>query len=269
MPQLRTTALWALPTVIFCIYLIFATRLDIDIARSFTNNVDRFDAPAWCTFMYRYGLIPGQLLFLASASYALYQYVKQDGSIWQSHAFYITLTLLIGSLFIGHAIVKQFWKRPRPKQTICFGGPYPYCHPLSRFDEKLTTATPLKKKNFRSLPSGHATMGFYFFSLYFVGKRMQRRWIMALGLGLALSLGIALSWARMAQGGHFFSDVFASALIMWLTALFLDRYFQQNTSTREATPKPKMMHPEILLSQRTPLAVSFSLTREVAKLKSK
>lgn len=132
-----------------------------------------------------------------------------------SAASYIFLTLLVGSGLCGHAILKQFWARPRPKQTMLFGGKYPY-HPVWK------PYLGDKDRYLRSLPSGHATMGFYFFALYRLGRRMQKRWLAITGLFTALLLGGLLSWVRMAQGGHFFSDITISCLIMWLSACFLE-----------------------------------------------
>ena len=66
-------------------------------------------------------------------------------------------------------------------------------------------------------------MGFYFFTVALIGMRLQKKRVFYLGLVLTIFLGAALSLIRMAQGGHFFSDVLMSALIMWLTALAFDR----------------------------------------------
>ncbi|WP_231909278.1 phosphatase PAP2 family protein [Candidatus Protochlamydia naegleriophila] len=51
-----------------------------------------------------------------------------------------------------------------------------------------------------------------------MGKYYQNRKLYQAGWILTLFLGGALSLARIAQGGHFLSDILVSALIMWLTA---------------------------------------------------
>jgi len=66
-------------------------------------------------------------------------------------------------------------------------------------------------------------MGFAFFAFYFLGKRLNKKWMSVLGVVLALALGVGLGITRIAQGGHFFSDVLATALIMWLTAFAFDK----------------------------------------------
>ena len=65
-------------------------------------------------------------------------------------------------------------------------------------------------------------MGFYFFSLALVFKRWGRRGLFYAAMAFSFALGIALGITRMAQGGHFLSDVLATALIMWLTAYACD-----------------------------------------------
>jgi membrane-associated PAP2 superfamily phosphatase len=65
-------------------------------------------------------------------------------------------------------------------------------------------------------------MGFYFFAAALICQRFRWRYLSYLCYAFAIALGIALSFARMAQGGHYLSDVLFTALIMWLTALFFD-----------------------------------------------
>lgn len=189
--------------------------LDIRIASWFADDDHRFHAPSWCLFVYNYGLLPGQILFFGSLFVAFAAFCVRHRKIALS-SLYLVLTLVLGSGCIGN-VCKQFWPRPRPKQTILFGGTFPF-QPFFRPYPKQPT------KKLRSLPSGHATMGFYFVSLYFLGRRMRMKWLEKSGLILAFSLGIILAWARMAQGGHFLSDNIVSFVIMIGTAYLLDTF---------------------------------------------
>jgi membrane-associated PAP2 superfamily phosphatase len=67
-------------------------------------------------------------------------------------------------------------------------------------------------------------MGFYFFTLALIARRLDYRKTFWFALILAFGLGISLSLARIAQGGHFFSDTLVSALVMWLSAYACDRW---------------------------------------------
>ena len=139
------------------------------------------------------------------------------------------LTIIFGAGLIIDKSFKDHWGRPRPKQTIEFGGTQPF--------------RPFYKPHFfnpepsKSFPSGHSSMGFYFFSLVFVGRRLGKRWLFQSATMLAIVLGALLCYTRMAQGGHYFSDVLMSAAIMWWTALFFDWLIFQTSTVHEAADK--------------------------------
>src|SRR5262249_29616014 len=127
----------------------------------------------------------------------------------------LSLTLTVGSGFITHTVLKEFWGRPRPRQIVEFGGNQhfrAYYEPL--FDKALEPS--------RSFPCGHSTCGFSFFSLYFLFRRYGAMHLARGALIISFLLGGLLSVARIVQGGHFISDVLMSGLIMWLTAYFVD-----------------------------------------------
>ncbi len=216
--MLSSSVSWKLPLLCFLLYLPFVDAVDHVVASYFLGDHSKFHAPAWSWAVYKYGLIPGQLLCAASALIFVASFFAHRLSSLQRPALYLCLTLAIGSGLFGHALFKQFWERPRPKQVALYGGTYPFC----------SLTTPYRgpaDRHLRSLPSGHATMGFYFFALYFLGRRLGRRWLAWTGLCMAIVLGGLLSWVRLAQGGHFFSDIIVSMLLMWLSAYWVDRVY--------------------------------------------
>jgi lipid A 4'-phosphatase len=112
-------------------------------------------------------------------------------------------------------VLKEHWGRPRPRQIVEFGGNEqfrPYYEPF------FGSASVVM----RSFPSGHSTCGFYFFCLYFIGKRGNSKLLQRAGITIGILLGTLLSAARIVQGGHFMTDVLISALIMWLTCYIID-----------------------------------------------
>ncbi len=117
---------------------------------------------------------------------------------------------------IINALLKPGWGRPRPRQIENFGGNALY---RSFYSPDFGHHTSDK---YKSMPSGHASMGFYFFALAVLGRRLKNRKLEILGYCLAFGLGGLLGLTRIAQGGHFFSDVMISALITWWVALTLD-----------------------------------------------
>lgn len=204
---------WLWPLVFMAVITPFTPTLDLAITRHVfeSSQPPGFHSSPFDTFMYNYGLIPGQLLFAFSGIMLFLSSFFKRWRRWYSASLILVLTLAIGSGLIIHGVLKDHWGRPRPKQVTEFGGTQPF--------------RPYYKPNFfsqpepsKSLACGHCSMGFYFFALALVGRLYRKHWLALGGFALALGLGIALSVARIQQGGHFFSDTLISALIMWLTA---------------------------------------------------
>ncbi len=208
---------WQIPLLFALFFFPLAGWFDNQVASFFAGDEGQFGDPLWCSLVYKHAPLFGQALFIVSTSLVGYGLAKKRFSLWFP-SLYICLTLLLSGGVIGHLLCKRHWTRPRPYQTIQFGGKYPYSHPLCRYKGPI-------EKRLKSMPSSHATWGFYFITLFFVGANLKRRPLMLAGIGLALFLGCLLSVGRLVQGGHYLSDVVASALIMWLTAYGLDRWF--------------------------------------------
>jgi lipid A 4'-phosphatase len=217
---------WLLPLVLFFCYIPFSSAIDLKIADFFSVE-GRFKAPKWTWNVYTYGLIPGQILFVISIVTAFILYFPNARSRLFVPSIYICLVLIVGGGLVSHAIFKQFWQRPRPKQTTLFGAKYPFCPLWKSYKGK-------KDRNLRSLPSGHASMGFYFFALCFVGRRLKKKYLALFGITMACFMGTLLSFARFSQGGHFFSDSVLSLIIMWETCYWLDRVMGDYFDSREA-----------------------------------
>jgi len=166
-------------------------------------------------FVYLWLVVPAQLLcFGAICIFMLSLGIKALRS-YRSMCIVLSCTLIFGSGFITHFLLKEYWGRPRPRQIVDFGGQQQFRPYYKPFFGK----TPEPSKSF---PSGHSTCGFYFFCLYFLFKRMRLKSLAFCGMSLGMSLGLLLSLARIAQGGHFISDIIFSALIMWYAALCID-----------------------------------------------
>jgi membrane-associated PAP2 superfamily phosphatase len=160
--------------------------------------------------IYIAGPLPGWIVVIASSIGLCIPKYKQFRRIF----IYLIATLAIGSGLIVHAALKENWGRPRPKQVLEFGGKElfrPFYKP--NFEETLD--------KHRSFASGHVTMGFFFFTFYFIGRKRHNRALQWFGIGCSFFLGFLLSYARIAQGGHFLSDAVGSLIVMYLTAYFL------------------------------------------------
>lgn len=212
-------AKWWLPILLMVLIAPFTPFLDLNIERFFyqkgVENGSLFVSNAYTSFLFEYGPLPAWIVIGCAAILYLLSFCWSIWKKWRAPSLILLLTLAIGSGFITHALLKDHWGRPRPKQVTEFGG----IQPFRPFYEPNFSHQPEPSKSF---PCGHCTMGFFFFAVAIIGKRQNNISLYWLGMIVAITLGTALSISRMAQGGHFLSDTLMSALIMWLTALTCD-----------------------------------------------
>lgn len=201
-----------LPLFIFFLFTPWSASLDQQITQIFYNN-GRFASHPLLIFFYEYGFMPAWALAGLAAITWCGSYCFSFLKRWRQAALFLLLTLAIGPGLIIHAILKDHWGRPRPKQVIEYGGQQFF---RAFYEPHFSQPEPSK-----SFPCGHCSMGFYFFALALLGKHYQNKYLYYAGMGMALGLGGFLSFVRIAQGGHFFSDTLVSALIMWLIPLGL------------------------------------------------
>lgn len=221
---------WLLPVLAMALITPFTPALDMDLASYFYTPVvggkGEFVDHGFYNFMYFYGVIPGEAAGLLAFIMFVLTYFLPKWKKWRPAALVLLLTMVLGAGFIVHTLLKDQWGRPRPKQVEQFGG--------------IQSFRPYYKPNFfhqpepsKSFPCGHCTMGFYFFAFALVFKRLGKTAWFYCALAFALLLGAALGITRMAQGGHFFSDVLMTALIMWLVAYTCDwLVFENNQKVR-------------------------------------
>lgn len=206
---------WLLPLLFLAAITPFTPGLDLGMARFFYAR-DHFVSTPFEDFVFHYAVYPAFALGFLSLGFWILTFFVPAWKSCRSHCAILMLTMALGAGLFVHTLLKDQWGRPRPRQIVEFGGHQqfrPYY--LPNFFHQ-----PEPSKSF---PCGHCTMGFYFFALALVCSRLGWRKGAFLSYLLALFLGILLGVTRMSQGGHFFSDVLVSALIMWLTANFLDR----------------------------------------------
>jgi lipid A 4'-phosphatase len=119
--------------------------------------------------------------------------VNWQGVGWGDLKF-LTAAWVLGPGLVVNGILKSFWGRARPIQTDWFGGAWPYSPPWLPVDHCARNC---------SFVSGEASASFCLLALAFVVPSRYRV-VMAIG---AMLFAIAIGWARIAAGGHYFSDV--------------------------------------------------------------
>lgn len=208
---------WLIPLVFFIIIAPLTPGLDLGIERYFysmeSESGHRFVNNIYTHIIYHYGPWPTLIVSVLAGLGFCFSYISSNQKHWRRPLLVITLTMAIGSGLLVHLVFKDHWGRPRPKQVIEFGGSH-------AFQPFYVPNLTLKIGREKSFPCGHCSMGYYFFGFALAARRLQshrwfNRWLL-----FALVWGSILGICRMAQGGHFFSDVIAAGVIMWLTALF-------------------------------------------------
>jgi lipid A 4'-phosphatase len=172
----------------------------------------RFENGWFVDFLYRYGNYPallaatgGLVVWVASFYVSRLKPARFLGGL-------LAVALIVGPGLLINTVLKDHYGRPRPRQTTEFGG-------SQRF-------RPLGEPTFdgrgKSFPSGHASMGFFWFvpAIYFWARSRNLAWGLA---ALALFHGGLMGFIRMAQGGHWPSDVFWSGGIVYVSAWILYR----------------------------------------------
>lgn len=231
----RAKSFWLIPILFVGVLTPFTPWLDKTISGFFYNpdalGVDRFVANRFVDFMFDYGIYPAWIVFILSTLGLIASFVSVRFQRWQSPVLAFLLTFIIGAGFFTHLVLKDHWGRPRPKQTIEFGGSQEF----RAFYSPNFFHQPEPSKSF---PCGHCSMGFVFFTVALVGMRLNNKWLTYVGWTAAVLLGSLLGITRIMQGGHFFSDVVMSALILWLTALGIDWLIYQDYCANDSEESP-------------------------------
>ncbi len=209
---------WLVPILLVLLITPFFPTLDLYFSGlAFDPELGKFPRTALQLGIYRYFPWVGNTLATAAFGVVLLSYRITDWKPYRGCCWVVILTLLLGSGWLVNEVLKEYWGRPRPVQIVNFGGIQEYrAWYYPHFFNPITS---------RSFPSGHASAGWFYLCLIPVGWRLKSPTVVKIGATLAVIMGGALSYCRIAMGGHFFSDCVFAALVMWLTALALDRFF--------------------------------------------
>ena len=215
MPNRAALRDFLLPVAILvaCTAFIAATGLDISLERHFYQQgiwVGRGIEP-W-RFLYRFGVLPAYLLAGAALATLVAGFFSARACAYRKSALFFVLLLALGPGLMVNTLFKDHWGRPRPSQLQVFDGTekMPYHQVWERGEPGQG----------HSFPSGHASAAFYLIAPYFVLRRRVGRYAL-LALAGGLGYGLFMGVARMAQGGHFPSDVLWAGGMVYLVGLVL------------------------------------------------
>ncbi len=193
------------------LFFVYYPQLDLTIAAYFykDNHFILRETPWIYTLYYS---VKWVLIFtlLSSLSLSLYNKFKKSKILNYGvyEFFYTSLVALIGAGLIVNFLFKEQFGRARPVHLMEFGGESIFTPAYVLSDQCLSNC---------SFSCGHASGAFVFiaFALLYRSK---------VALSLAFIYGFLVGLARMAEGGHFFSDVIVSFFVMLIVAKSLHYY---------------------------------------------
>lgn len=207
------------------------THLDTQISHLFFNVQDRFylKGSSLEQLIYQSINLAVLLTALCCLGYLIARVFFKRGQRHHRLMLALFFSMLIGPGIIVNSLLKDNWGRPRPIQTQEFGGQY---------QPKALLEFNWGNKG-SSFPSGHASVPFAFLVLAFAARRRGKSELAAkITTGLSCWF-VAVALARIAAGGHHFSDVmwggYISFMIAWLCSYKLLEPAQAEDLTHKKT----------------------------------
>lgn len=213
MPRLNLTFFF-LFTVVGIIFLLFP-QIDIIVSSLFYHNgFDKYYLP-YIIIYKGVGIIAGLSFIILVVLFILSFLGKYYRDLTRKKLLFLLLAIILGPGLMVNTILKDNWGRARPNKIIQFGGEATYTPPLIISKEC--------NKNC-SFVCGHASAGFVIVALAFLFKRREKEIFIT-----SLFAGFFIGLVRVAQGGHFLSDVIFSFFFTYLTIRLLYYFMFRNS----------------------------------------
>ena len=201
--------------VVSSLIFVFFPQIDITITSLFYVPNVGFPAKNTLYESILFNSIGYVVFFSIAIPFALWIYnsifKKELYHVNKKVVLYLMLVLAIAPGIIVNDIFKDHWGRARPADTTIFGG-----------TKKFTPAFILSDQEGNSFSCGHASGAFFLIALALLAQKRKVLW-----MSLAVGYGLAISYVRIAAGGHFFSDTVVSFFIVYITTLiFYGIFFQ-------------------------------------------
>jgi membrane-associated phospholipid phosphatase len=189
----------------------------------------------------------GLLLLGCLFSLILAQF-KERFRKYRIYAIFIFLTVSLGPGLLVNGVLKPNWGRPRPRVVTELGG-------LQEYREFYKPAMGLPGQSF---PCGHCSVGFSY-ALFWLIFRRRNKWVATSFLLSAIIIGSLMGIGRMADGGHFLSDVVWAALISWFTSFILYYFVLNIPAIEDQTQLPRTKIKKIVKTIEDKKALLYSI----------
>jgi lipid A 4'-phosphatase len=201
------------------------TTLDVFITQSCYDRLDEWfparDAQT-CSVLYRFGCYPGLILGIGGLVIAVVGLVVPGWRRAGKYGLVLAAILLVGPGLVVNTLLKPNWGRPRPDDTVRFGGTKAFC----------PFWPPGNDSDGHSFPSGHASMGFCLMAPGFLLWQRRRRLAVTL-ICLGIGYGVVMGLCRVVQGRHFASDVLWAGAIVYFTCLLFYALFVRRSGEQD------------------------------------
>ena len=213
-------------------WIILAADLDILLQQRLFDQDGEWvygDALFW-KFLYDHGPKPGLILGIGGLLIFLLSFGVRALRRYRRQTLFLALVLVFGAGLAVEAL-KGVTSRPRPRHIEAFQGEQEFVpvlsikkpgsgDPVSAKEKVFIMVQRLVENKARySFPSGHAAIAFYLIAPFFI-FRERRKTLAAFFLVGGLGFGLLVGCARMAQGGHFPSDVIWAGGVIYLSSWF-------------------------------------------------
>jgi lipid A 4'-phosphatase len=175
-----------------------APEIDLLVSRLFWRPGEGFFLRDWLPFRIAHDRLAVltttvSVVLLAAGAWWLWKRRPVAGLDLRGIAF-LLVALIVGPGLTVNTLLKDNWGRARPVQVREFGGTKSFGPPLIPGDQCERNC---------SFVAGDPALGFWFLAPALLLAGHRRRLVIAGALGLGSFLGLV----RIAQGGHFLSDV--------------------------------------------------------------
>ncbi len=191
-------------------------RYDLDLRLSVFLHKASLGEAGWLigkmspwTEFYRFGEYPAVIMAIAAFIFYILTLIGKFPRKYSRPFLIIVLTVILGPGLVVNGILKTCWGRPRPADTVMFGGNEP-CRNI------LQPAGPGGGKSF---VCGHCANAFAIASG--VSLFPYSPGLAGFFLGVGLTMGMLGSFARIAQGGHYLSDTMWAGILVFVIIVWL------------------------------------------------
>ncbi len=205
--KIKNTSFLLKTNIVFLILGLFATvgyGLDVFISSLFYYGDAQFflQTQHVLSIIFRDTLLPFLIFYIfvlpIIGSFIPIQIIYFGYKFNLKEIIFVWITGVTALIVVVNVLLKDMWGRTRPNEILQFGGDGVFT-PWYRFGDSCVSNC--------SFVSGDASVGFSLIVFYFITKKI-------IYIYLSILFGASLGFIRIIAGGHFFSDIIFSQIVV-------------------------------------------------------